>query len=118
MLLSELLRTLDYKEIVNRSGLDPEQTDVISLSCDSRKVFSGYMFVCLSGTQTDGHDYAWGAYNRMCRIFVTEHAVISAPGIVVTVGLRSRQADEHRPRKNLSRVAGERDNVGLLGVKP
>ncbi len=75
MLLSDLLHVIDYREVVNRSGIAPEKTDVISLCCDSRKVFSGSMFICISGSLSDGHNYAWNAYERMCRIFVAEHPI-------------------------------------------
>ena len=64
MLLSELLSVIDYNEIINRSGMIPESTDVISLCSDSRTVFSGSMFVCISGSLSDGHDFAWSAYDR------------------------------------------------------
>ena len=117
MLLSELLRTLDYKEIVNRSGLDPEQVDVISLSCDSRKVFSGSMFVCLSGTQTDGHDYAWGAYNRMCRIFVTEHATDLPDDAFVIITTNTRIALAVLSAAFFGHPADELTIIGITGTK-
>ena len=54
MLLSELLSVIDYNEIINRSGMIPESTDVISLCSDSRTVFSsvGFPVVFLGYTVT------------------------------------------------------------------
>ena len=75
MLLSELMKVIPYTEIINRSGIDPEHTEVSSLCSDSRKACSDSLFVCISGSLSDGHDYARAAYNRMCRIFVSEHPV-------------------------------------------
>ena len=73
MLLLELMEVIDYKEIINRMGMDSQSALVTSLCCDSRKACEGSMFVCISGAITDGHDYARAAYAGGCRIFVTEH---------------------------------------------
>ena len=75
MLLSELLRVIDYKEIINRSGIDVEDTSVGVLCCDSRKVSADSMFVCISGAHSDGHDFAKSAYACGCRIFVSEKRI-------------------------------------------
>lgn len=73
MLLSELMKVVDYTEIINRRGLDVSSVDVVSLCSDSRKALSDSVFVCISGTLSDGHEYAANAYARNCRIFVAEH---------------------------------------------
>lgn len=117
MLLSELLRALDYNEIVNRSGIDPAHTDVTSLSCDSRKVVSGSIFVCLSGSQTDGHDYAWGAYNRMCRIFVTEHATDLPDDAFVIIASNTRVALAELSATFFGHPADEMTIIGVTGTK-
>ena len=75
MLLTELMKAVDYSEVINRTGIDPSTVDVLSLCSDSRTVSANSMFVCISGSINDGHDYVWGAYGRMCRIFVIEHAI-------------------------------------------
>ena len=61
MLLQELMQAIPYTELINRSGIDPAKTEILSLCSDSRKVFSDSMFVCISGSLADGHDYAWAA---------------------------------------------------------
>ena len=73
MLLSELMKVIDYTEIINRTGIDPSTIDVVSLCSDSRKVLADSVFVCISGTLSDGHEYAANSYSRNCRIFVAEH---------------------------------------------
>ena len=73
MILSELMNAIDYTETVNRTGVNPSEIDILSLSADSRTVLNGSMFVCISGALTDGHDYIDIAYHRGCRVFVTAH---------------------------------------------
>jgi len=75
MLLKELMQSLSYTEIVNRSGIDPEATEVITLCCDSRKATPSSMFVCIAGAVSDGHDFYDRAYAKGCRIFVVEHPI-------------------------------------------
>ncbi|MBO5416318.1 MAG: UDP-N-acetylmuramoyl-L-alanyl-D-glutamate--2,6-diaminopimelate ligase [Clostridia bacterium] len=72
MLLTQLLSTIEYTEIVNPSGQILANLDCNDLSCDSRKAHFGSIFVCISGSLSDGHEYAAMAYNKMCRIFVAE----------------------------------------------
>ena len=51
MLLSQLLAAVDHRLLV---GGDPEITD---LTCDSRAVKPGTLFVALPGARVDGHDF-------------------------------------------------------------
>lgn len=43
--------------------LSPD-TDITSITCDSRKVEAGTLFVCISGTVVDGHDFAATALEK------------------------------------------------------
>lgn len=52
MLLNHLIEGLNIKSI--RGDI---QTDIIGIAYDSRKVKKGSLFVCISGTQQDGHAY-------------------------------------------------------------
>lgn len=54
MKLSRLLAALD----ISNFGDDPDITDI---AYDSRKVKPGTLFVCISGSASDGHDYAAAA---------------------------------------------------------
>lgn len=46
--------------------------EVSDIVYDSRKAHDGVAFVCLRGTNTDGHKYAKDAYDKGCRTFVCE----------------------------------------------
>ena len=40
------------------AGLVKEDTEIVSITCDSRRVEPGCLFVCIAGTAVDGHDFA------------------------------------------------------------
>ncbi len=117
MLLNELMQVIRYTEIINRSGIDPAQTDVLSLCCDSRKVFSDSMFVCISGTLTDGHSYAMSAYNKMCRIFVIERPVALPDDAFVIVTDNTRVALAQLSAAFFDYPAEEMTIIGITGTK-
>lgn len=48
------------------------ESEVLSLTADSRKATEGALFVCVGGMTVDGHDYAPEAYRRGCRLFIVE----------------------------------------------
>ena len=50
----------------------PDQADYNSLAYDSRKAASGGIFVCLSGAQSDGHDYIDSALEKGISCLVVE----------------------------------------------
>lgn len=117
MLLNELMSVLEYTEVKNRTGLDPERTEIASLCCDSRKVTEGSVFVCISGSVNDGHDHAWGAYGHGCRVFVIEHKIkLPEDCFVITV------KDTRRALAELSAAfygypAREMTIIGITGTK-
>ena len=117
MFLSELIRSIDYNEIVNRSGIAPDKTDVFSLSCDSRKVGADSMFVCLSGSLNDGHDYAAAAYDRMCRIFVAEHALDLPDDAFVIITANTRVTLALLSAAFFGHPADEMTIIGVTGTK-
>ena len=85
MLLSQLLKTIEYTEIINPLNHNIESTDIVSLCCDSRKAYNSSLFVCISGALSDGHEYAVMAYQRMCRVFVAERALPNLPDDVIVI---------------------------------
>ncbi|MBQ2676012.1 MAG: UDP-N-acetylmuramoyl-L-alanyl-D-glutamate--2,6-diaminopimelate ligase [Clostridia bacterium] len=46
--------------------------EITGITCDSRKVREGSVFVCISGTQSDGHSFAQSAYNSGAAVIVCE----------------------------------------------
>lgn len=117
MLLNELMNVVDYTEIINRTGLDPEKTDIRSLCCDSRKVTADSVFVCISGSVNDGHDHAWGAYGYGCRVFIIEHEIKLADDAFVIVVKDTRVALAQLSAAFYGNPAKEMTIIGITGTK-
>ncbi|AHM56341.1 UDP-N-acetylmuramoyl-L-alanyl-D-glutamate--2,6-diaminopimelate ligase MurE [Peptoclostridium acidaminophilum DSM 3953] len=67
MKLSDML---SGAQIVSVSG--DFETEVGSITYDSRKAGKGSLFICIKGLASDGHDYAKSAYDSGCRAFLAE----------------------------------------------
>ena len=56
---------MKLNELLNGTGIDvgfiKEDTEITSITCDSRRVEPGCLFVCIVGTAVDGHIYAESA---------------------------------------------------------
>ena len=49
------------------------ETEITGITCDSRAVKEGYVFVCIKGTQSDGHNYVDSALINGAAVIVAEH---------------------------------------------
>ena len=117
MLLSELMKVIDYTEVINRTGIDPQGVDIISLCSDSRKVFSDSLFVCISGTLNDGHEYAYNAYTRKCRIFVTERHIKLPDDAFIIITKNTRLALAQLSAAFFGYPADKLTVIGITGTK-
>ena len=70
MLLKQLIKRLNCT-IVNGND-EIEITDVIY---DSRKVIKDSVFICVTGTVADGHDYAIAAVEKGATALVVEREI-------------------------------------------
>ncbi len=117
MLLKELMSVIDYKETINRSGVDSERVEIRSLCCDSRKACADSMFVCISGTLADGHDFARAAYAGGCRVFVTEHRADLPDDAFVLITSDTRVALACLSARFFGDPAKELTVIGITGTK-
>lgn len=117
MLLKELIGVIDYKEIINRSGLEPECVDVLSLCSDSRKACDGAMLVCISGTQVDGHAYAEEAYASGCRVFVAERRLRLPDDAFIAVTADTRVALAKLSAHFFGYPSDKMTVIGITGTK-
>ena len=79
---------MKLKEILNgvavREAFDGER-DITDIAYDSRKAVEDTMFVCLTGTRTDGHIFARNAYDAGCRVFLCEKEIdVPADALVLS----------------------------------
>lgn len=117
MLLSELMKVIEYTEVINRTGIDPKSVDVVSLCSDSRKVLSDSIFVCISGSISDGHEYAQNAYSRNCRIFVAERAIALPDDAFVIITKNTRLALAKLSAAFFDYPAEKLTVIGVTGTK-
>lgn len=66
MNISNLLGESEYK---TNLSLD---TEITGVTCDSRKVEKGFLFVCISGTAADGHQFAQKAFEMGAGAIICE----------------------------------------------
>ena len=81
MKLTELFPENEFGEIFNFAGSELSgETEIKTITSDSRKAGRNSVFVCINGSEADGHESCVpNAYKLGCRIFVCEHAV-TVPG--------------------------------------
>ena len=81
MRLSKLVSSLNGAKIIY--GGDWER-EIISLHTDSRKTSKSSLFICLSGANSDGHEYALEAVKKGAVAIVTERELsVGVPQFVV-----------------------------------
>jgi UDP-N-acetylmuramoyl-L-alanyl-D-glutamate--2,6-diaminopimelate ligase len=86
MRLDHLLKGLAILELHGAAD-----TEVNGITCDSRAVKKGYLFVALKGSSQDGHRYVAHAVARGASVVVTEN-VQTGPSSVTTVRLPDTRA--------------------------
>jgi len=70
MILRELARGVDIKEFKGDDDLD-----ISGVSFDSNKIKKGFLFVALTGENTDGHKYIESALSRGAKALIVEKAL-------------------------------------------
>ncbi len=86
MNLAELLKEVQVKKIIGQP-----QLAVTGISFDSRTVKPGNLFVCISGFETDGHQYASVAIQKGAAAIITERDM-SELGVTCVVVEDTRKA--------------------------
>lgn len=68
MKLTQLLKGINY------TGTFPD-VEITGITCDSREVGPGVVFVAIEGEKTDGHAYSEAAAESGCAAIVAEHSI-------------------------------------------
>lgn len=88
MKLLDLLNGVNYEVL---SGT--EDMDINHIQYDSRKIKNGDLFVCLTGFEVDGHDYAFKAIDAGAKVIVCEKDInINNDEITVILVKEGRKA--------------------------
>ena len=79
--LEDLLGEIEYSIIRG----DTEGIEVTKIVNDTRGLEERCLFVCITGANFDGHDFAEEAVNKGAKVIVTEKDVALPDDTVVTV---------------------------------
>lgn len=110
MKLSDLLLSQQY----SGHAVDCDITDIVY---DSRKAAENTVFCALCGAAADGHNYVQNAYDKGCRVFVTQRAVsLPADACVLTVD-DTRAALARLSCNFFGNPSDEITVVGITGTK-
>ena len=94
-----------------------DKYEITSLCYDSRKAGPGCAFFCLTGFNSDGHDYAKAAYDNGCRVFVCERAVDLPSDAAVEIVPDSRAALGDAAADFYGHADKELKLIGVTGTK-
>lgn len=112
MLLDKILSTIEYRIVPMNTEIEIE--DIVY---DSRKAFSGSLFVCLCGARFDGHAYADKAYENGCRCFMVERE-LKLPSDAVQIIVENSRASLAVASANFFRhPTKELKVIGITGTK-
>lgn len=79
MQASKLFNGIDVK-----NAIDLDKINVLGICTDSRKVRQGYAFICIDGTNVDGHDFVNEAIERGASVIISERFLpFKTPQIIV-----------------------------------
>ena len=112
MLLSKLLEKTNYKILKGDVN-----TEITTLVYDSRKVESGSVFVCISGTRNDAHEYIPSAIEKGAVAVIVEKKVEVSEDIAVVYVESARQALAFMAAAYFDYPASKMTTIGLTGTK-
>ncbi len=112
MKLLELTKELDDVKIIG-----DDSVDVSMLVYDSRKIVPGCMFVCISGTKVDGHDFIDDAVKGGASVIVAEREALLPEGITLVITPNNRKALAYFSAAWFNHPAKEVKVIGITGTK-
>lgn len=112
MKLTALLEELKYE--VKQGNAD---TEVTTLVYDSRKVEAGSVFVCISGSVRDAHDFIPEVVEKGARAVIVEKEVTAAEGVTVIKVEDTRYALACMAAAYFGHPAEKLKTIGITGTK-
>ena len=112
MKLEQLIENLDYSLIQGK--IDIEVSDIIY---DSRKVVPATVFLCISGTQTDAHQYIPAALEQGANAVVVEKDVEVPKYVTVIKVEKARYALAVMAEAYFDHPSSKMTTIGLTGTK-
>ena len=112
MKLSKLLEKIDYE--IQKGDIE---TEVTSLSYDSRKVKEDAVFVCLSGSRMDGHEFIGEVIKKGAKAVIVEKDVVVTEEVTVIKVKDSRYALSLMSAAYFDYPATKLTTIGITGTK-
>ncbi len=63
---------MKLKDLILNNG-NLAEIEILGVTCDSRAVKSGFVFVCIKGALSDGHNFAAKAIENGAAVIIAEH---------------------------------------------
>lgn len=119
MKLSRLLDGCDVTLYAGGAAAVSRSADIeiTSLTTDSRTARRDSLFVCISGTRSDGHDFVASAYESGCRCFLAERPLELASDASVVVVPSTRRALAVIAQRFYGEPAASLRLIGVTGTK-
>ncbi|MGN0349435.1 MAG: UDP-N-acetylmuramoyl-L-alanyl-D-glutamate--2,6-diaminopimelate ligase [Roseburia sp.] len=111
MHFEHLMEQLTYEKVQGNRNLE-----ITGICYDSRKVKPGYLFVCISGQHTDGHDYILEAARRGAVAVVVERRILPC-GLTVVLVRDTRAALARLSAAYFDYPAKKLRMIGITGTK-
>ncbi len=111
MKLSKLIANVDIKKIINL-----KDTEIENICYDSRKVTKNCIFVCLSGLNYDGHDYAKQAIDNGAVAIMAEKE-IDVPEMPLMIVENTRKCLAGISANFFGNPAKHLTTIGITGTK-
>ncbi len=108
MKLIDVIRNLEIVHIFGEKNID-----VKGVAYDSRNVGEDYVFVCIEGLKTDGHQYIPQAIEKGAKVLVVEKDVDVSPDITVVKVINGRRA---LSRMGANYYGNPSDHMRIIGV--
>lgn len=112
MQIAKLLENLEYELVAG--GLD---TEITTLVYDSRKVEKGSVFVCISGTVRDAHDFIPDVVEKGAAAVIVEKDVTVPEGVTVVKVADSRLALACMSAAYFDYPSKKLRTIGITGTK-
>lgn len=112
MLLSELIKTTEILDAKGNMDLD-----IRGVTYDSRKALPGYMFICIEGFSTDGHQYAQQAVDNGASVLVVEKDINVIGEATIIMVQNSREALAKISARWFGNPSEDMKLIGITGTK-
>ena len=112
MRIGLLVKELEYEVLAGNVD-----TEVSTLVYDSRKVEKGSVFVCISGTVRDAHDFIPEVVEKGAAAVIVERDVAILPGVTYIKVENSRKALAYMAAAYFRHPAKKLKTIGITGTK-